>query len=178
MRRNRFIISKALTTFVPILLVALLTANSPAGTGMVAFVSRDAQQMLPYINAGPDSGFAQIDFAQLYMDTGNKEQFENQEQVQQRKHMVEIGVISALDLDAPNKALEEYNRAARLMQEQKAQEAIIHLHKAIAAYPKFVLAYNALGLAYIELGDSHAKVTPSACGKEPGLAGVLKASGV
>ena len=112
---------------------------------------------LPFMNAGPDSAFAQVDFAQMYMDTANKEQFKNQEQVEQRKHLVEIGAISALDLDASNKALEEYNRAATLMKEQHAKEAVTHLQKAIAAYPKFVMAHNTLGLAYIELGDSHAK---------------------
>jgi Ca-activated chloride channel homolog len=116
-----------------------------------------AQNMLPFMNAGPDSSFAQVDFAQMYMDTANKEQFKNQEQAQQRKHMVEIGAISALDLDATNKALEEYNRAATLMKEQNAKEAVVYLHKAISAYPKFVTAYNTLGLAYVELGDSHAR---------------------
>ncbi len=112
---------------------------------------------LPFMNAGPDSGFAQMDFAQLYMDTTTREQKKNQEEVSQRKHLVEIGAISALDLDASNKALEEYNRAATLMKEQNASEAVRHLQKAIAAYPKFVAAHNTLGLAYIELGDSQAK---------------------
>ena len=115
------------------------------------------QTLLPFMNAGPDSGFAQMDFAQLYMDTGNKEQFKNQEQVEQRKHLVEIGAISALDLDASNGALEEYNRAATLMKEQNAKEAISHLKKAISAYPKFVAARNTLGLAYLEVGDNRAK---------------------
>lgn len=109
------------------------------------------------MNAGPDSGFAQIDFMQMYLDKTNKEQFKNQELAQQRKHMVETGEISALDLDAPGKALDQYNRAVTLMKEQNAKEAIAHLQKAIASYPKFVMAYNTLGLAYLELGDSHAK---------------------
>jgi Ca-activated chloride channel homolog len=113
--------------------------------------------MLPFMNAGPDSAFAQVDFAQIYMDTTNKELFKNQEQVEQRKRLVETGAISALDLDASNKALEEYNRAATLMKEQNAKEAIVYLRKAITAYPKFVLAHNTLGLAYLELGDNHAK---------------------
>jgi Ca-activated chloride channel homolog len=116
-----------------------------------------AQYMLPFMNAGPDSSFAQVDFAQMYMDTANKEQFKNQEQASQRKHLVETGTISALDLDAPNKALEPYNRAATLMKEQKAKEATLYLQKAISAYPKFVAAHITLGLAYVELGDSHAK---------------------
>jgi Ca-activated chloride channel homolog len=116
-----------------------------------------SQASLPYMNTGPDSGFAQIDFMQMYLDKTNKEQFKNQEQAEQKKHMVEIGEISALDLNASDKALDQYNRAVTLMKEQNAKEAIVHLHKAIAAYPKFVMAHNTLGLAYLELGDSHAK---------------------
>lgn len=117
----------------------------------------DLAAQLPFMNAGPDSGFAQIDFAQMYMDTANKQQFKNQEQIEQRKHLVEIGAVSALDLEAPDKARDEYNRAATLMKEQNARAAVTHLQKAISAYPKFVTARNTLGLAYVELGDSHAK---------------------
>ncbi len=113
--------------------------------------------MLPYMNAGPDSAFAQMDFAQLYMDTTNKEQKNNVEQRQARQHLVDIGEVSALDLNAPDKALDEYNRAATFMKEQHAKEAIIHLQKAIAAYPKFVLAHNTLGLAYLDQQDGRAK---------------------
>jgi hypothetical protein len=35
---------------------------------------------LPYINAGPDSAFAQMDFAQMYMDASTRQQKKNQEQ--------------------------------------------------------------------------------------------------
>jgi Ca-activated chloride channel homolog len=124
---------------------------------LIASGSLAAQNMLPFINAGPDSAFAQIDFAQMYMDTSNREQKKNQEQISQRKHLVDSGLISALDLDAPDKARDEYNRAATLMKEQKASEAVTYLQKAISAYPKFVAAHNTLGLAYVELGDRHAK---------------------
>jgi Ca-activated chloride channel homolog len=114
-------------------------------------------QMLPYMNAGPDSGFAQMDFAQMYLENTNKEQFKNQELAEQKKQMVETGQISVLDLNASGKALDQYNRAVTLMKEQNAKEAVAHLQKAIAAYSKFVMAYNTLGLAYLELGDSHAR---------------------
>ncbi len=126
---------------------------------LIAASSLLAQQqtMLPFINAGPDSAFAQIDFAQMYMDSSTREQKKNQEQVAERRHLVEIGAISALDLNASNKAIEEYNRAATLMKEQNAKEAVMHLQKAISAYPKFVAAHNTLGLAYLELNDGHAK---------------------
>jgi len=109
------------------------------------------------MNAGPDSAFAQIDFAQLYMDTANREQKNNVEQKAARQHLVDTGAVSALDLDAPGKALDEYNRAATLMKEQNHKQAIVHLQKAIAAYPKFVLAHNTLGLAYLDQQDGRAK---------------------
>ena len=116
-----------------------------------------AQGLLPFVNAGPDSAFSQIDFAQIYMDSTIREQKNNVEQKAARQHLVDIGAVSALDLDAPNKALDEYNRAATLMKEQNAKQAILHLQKAIAAYPKFVLAHNTLGLAYLDQQDARAK---------------------
>lgn len=116
-----------------------------------------AQSILPYMNAGPDSAFAQVDFAQIYMDTATREQKKNAEQASQRKHLVEIGAVSALDLDASDKAIAEYNKAASLMKAQNMNDAILHLRKAIAAYPKFVLAHNTLGLAFMDQQDSHAK---------------------
>ncbi len=116
-----------------------------------------AQAQLPYMNAGPDSAFAQIDFAQIYLDTGNRQMKKNAEQQEQRKHLVDSGAVSALDLDAPGKAIDEFNTASTLLKAQKSKEAIAHLQKAIAAYPKFVIAHNTLGLAYLDQEDGRAK---------------------
>jgi len=112
---------------------------------------------LPFMNAGPDSGFAQMDFAQMYLDQQNRQMKYNAEQQQQRKHLVDSGTVSALDLDAPGKAIDEFNTASSLMKAQNSKEAIGHLRKAIAAYPKFVTAHNTLGLAYLDQDDSRAK---------------------
>lgn len=114
-------------------------------------------QGLPFMNAGPDSAFAQIDFAQLYLDTTNRQQKKNAEQQAQRQRLVDSGVISALDLDAPGKAIDQFNAASTLLKAQKSEEAIRHLQKAIAAYPKFVAAHNTLGLAYLDQEDGRAK---------------------
>jgi Ca-activated chloride channel family protein len=116
-----------------------------------------AQSMLPFMNAGPDSLFAQLDFAQLYMDGSSRVQKSNADQKAARQRLVDTGTVSALDLEAPDKALDEYNRAATLMKEQNHKQAIVHLQKAIAAYPRFVLAHNTLGLAYLDQQDSRAK---------------------
>jgi len=114
-------------------------------------------QGLPFMNAGPDSAFAQIDFAQLYLDTTNRQQKKNAEQQTERQRLVDSGAISALDLDAPGKAIDEFNAASTLLKAQKSKEAIRHLQKAIAAYPKFVTAHNTLGLAYLDQEDARAK---------------------
>ena len=109
------------------------------------------------INMGPDAGFARIDFSQIYLDQQNREMNASAEQRAQRKQLVDSGVVSALDLAAPNKAVEEFNHASSLLKAQKSKEAIGHLQKALSAYPKFVSAHNALGLAYLDQEDARAK---------------------
>ncbi len=113
---------------------------------------------LPYINAGPDSTFAQVDFAQIYLETENRRLKNIEERKAQDRELVESGAVSALDLDAPNAAIEEFNRARTLSKAQNSKEAIKHLQKAVAEYPKFVSAHIGLGLAYVDQEDpSHAK---------------------
>lgn len=109
------------------------------------------------MNAGPDSSFAQIDFAQMYLDQQKRDMKGNAEQQESAKKLVSSGLVSALDLNAPNKAVNEFNRAASLMKAQNSKEAINHLQKAISDYPKFVSAHNALGLAYLDQDDPRAK---------------------
>ena len=108
---------------------------------------------LPGINAGPDSAFAQVDFAQIYLETENR-RLKNIEQLKAHdKELVESGAVSALDLDAPNGAIEEFNRARTLLKAQNSKEAIKHLQKAVTEYPKFVSAHVGLGLAYVDQED-------------------------
>jgi VWFA-related protein len=105
------------------------------------------------MNAGPDSGFAQIDFAQMYLDQINRHAKQSEQQRNQDRELIDSGVVSALDLEAPNKAVEEFNQATSLMKAQHSMEAIKHLHKAIDVYPKFVSAHISLGLAYLDQED-------------------------
>ena len=116
-----------------------------------------ASAQLPYFNTGPDSSFAQIDFAEMYLDQQNRDASRTAEQRASQQKLISAGVVSALDLAAPHKAVDEYNRAASLLKAQKSREAISHLQKAIAAYPKFVSGHNALGLAYLDQEDARAK---------------------
>ncbi len=112
-----------------------------------------ALAQIPIMNAGPDSGFAQIDFAQIYLDTQNRHAKEIERIRAQDKERVDSGVVSALDLDAPNKAVEQFNRASSLLKAQSSKEAIKYLQKAIQDYPKFVSAHVALGQAYLDQDD-------------------------
>jgi Ca-activated chloride channel homolog len=113
-----------------------------------------ALAQIPTMNGGPDSGFAQIDFAQMYLDQMNRHAKESERQRAQDKELIDSGAVSALDLEAPNKAVEHYNRANSLLKTQNSKEAIKYLQKAIQNYPKFVSAHVALGHAYLDQDDT------------------------
>ena len=90
----------------------------------------------------------------MYLDQMNRHANESAQQRKQDKELIDSGVVSALDLQAPNKAVEEYNPANSLMKSQHSKEAIKHLHRAIDIYPKFVSAHISLGLAYLDPDDA------------------------
>jgi VWFA-related protein len=107
---------------------------------------------------GPDSAFEQIDFAQMSFDQSSRDTKQREQQRAQNKEMIDSGMVSALDLDAPNSAINEFNVASSFLKAQNSKEAIKHLQKAIANYPKFVSAHIGLGLAYVDQEDTaHAK---------------------
>jgi VWFA-related protein len=56
--------------------------------------------------------------------------------------------LSRLDLKAPAKARNEFNKGLQAMGKNDLAGAISSLSKAIAIYPQFVAAHNALGCAY------------------------------
>lgn len=117
-----------------------------------------AQAQFPTMYGGPDTAFEQIDFAQMSMDQSNRNAKDREKQIAQNKEMIDSGALSALDLDAPNSAVNEFNLASSLLKAQKSKEAEKHLQKAIANYPKFVSAHIGLGLAYVDQEDTaHAK---------------------
>jgi Ca-activated chloride channel homolog len=106
-------------------------------------------QVTTGINLGPDP-LAQFDLRQLQLDQMNRHARENEQRHKQDKSLIDSGMVSALDLQAPNKAVVEYNRGTSLMRAQNSGEAIKHLQKAIQVYPNFVSAHIALGLAFVE----------------------------
>jgi Ca-activated chloride channel homolog len=124
-----------------------------AGFWLCAGMSALAQQ-LPYINTGSDSAFSRIDMAQMYLDTMSRDMRSSAQQQAQNRVLVDSGLVSALDLAAPNKAVEELNRANSLFEAQNSKEAMKHFRKAIADYPRFVLAHIGLGLACVDQEDT------------------------
>jgi VWFA-related protein len=62
--------------------------------------------------------------------------------------------VSMLDLKAPGNARHEYAKGYQLLMRNHPQDAVDHLTKSIAIYPRFVAAYNALGTAYLNLGQA------------------------
>lgn len=117
-------------------------------------VTTSAPAQVPYVNAGLDSGFAQIEFAQMYLDQMGRHAMEREQRQKRDQALIDSGVLSALDLEAPNNAVEQFNRATSLMVAQHSMEAIKYLRKAIDIYPKFVSAHIDLGLAYLDQQDA------------------------
>jgi VWFA-related protein len=104
------------------------------------------------MTAGPDA-MVSTDFAQMYLDQQSREMKRNEQEQEKRKALVNSGLVSSLDLEAPNNSIQNYNRAVTLMKAQKSKEATQYLQKAIAHYPKFVAAHISLGLAYLDQDD-------------------------
>ena len=108
---------------------------------------------IPAVNVGGnymESQFAMLDFSQKLLEEQNRA---SEEQRKQRQTLVDSGTVSVLDLQAPRKAIEEFNKGAEFLKNENAKEAVIHLEKAIAAYPNFVSAHSNLGIAYGDLED-------------------------
>jgi tetratricopeptide (TPR) repeat protein len=60
--------------------------------------------------------------------------------------------VAEMDPKVPSKARSEFERASALNQAGKADEAIDHLRKAIALYPRYLVAHNDLGALLLDLG--------------------------
>jgi Ca-activated chloride channel homolog len=110
-------------------------------------------QQLPYMNAGPTSVFAQIDFARMISDG----QAWDETQRNLQTALLDSGVVSALDLQAPDKAVKEFKQGTSELKAQDSKSAIRAFQRAVKIYPDFVSAHNALGLAYLDQQDPRAR---------------------
>jgi len=129
---------------------------------------------MPTINVGGNAmtaQFASLDFAEIVLNQQNKHT--NQQEIDRRNALVDSGALSVYDLSAPPKAISEFNEATTLLRGRNSQEAIEHLQKAVALYPKFVAAHNYLGLAYQDadepaLAQAEFEAAAALDGKFPG----------
>jgi Flp pilus assembly protein TadD len=99
-----------------------------------------------------DAQFRSMDFAQKILQQQNKNS--DPKVLAHQKELVNSGMVSALDLAAPTKAVNEFNQASFLFRGQHSRDAIAHLQKAVAIYPRFVSAHNYLGMAYLDENDT------------------------
>lgn len=110
-------------------------------------------QPLPYMNAGSPQVFAQIDFARMMSDGQAWDLAGKNLQTT----LIDSGVVSGLDLQAPDKAVKEFRQGASALKAQNTKGAISAFQKALKIYPDFVSAHNALGLAYFDNQDPRAR---------------------
>lgn len=63
------------------------------------------------------------------------------------------GIVSATELNVPEKAHREFSKGMELLKDKKWEEARKHFEKAIKEYPKYDWAYNNIGVADMNLKD-------------------------
>jgi Flp pilus assembly protein TadD len=61
--------------------------------------------------------------------------------------------VAAADLNIPEKASKQFDKASEYIAKQNWKKAIEQLKKAVETYPKYANAYNNLAVAYGHLGD-------------------------
>jgi VWFA-related protein len=99
--------------------------------------------------------FSNMDLIQIYVsEQKTRDKDVERQRIQENKALIDSGEASVLDFSAPYDALGEFNRSLELIKAQNTKEAIKHLQKAIAAYPKFVSAHVNLGIAYLDQNDT------------------------
>ena len=61
--------------------------------------------------------------------------------------------VNVRDMNLPEGASKEFDKASEAMKQSDWNQAVSHLNRAVAIYPKYVEAYSNLGAAYHHLGD-------------------------
>jgi tetratricopeptide (TPR) repeat protein len=138
---------------------AIRPVASPIAVLILSFIFFSfafAQHRLPYLDGANNSPLAQPDFDEIYREQVMLNTTERN-RITESQEQFEAGTVSALDMNAPQKAVKNLRKATVLLKEQKAKEAVRYLQEAIKIYPKFVSAHIVLGLAYFDLQDKRAR---------------------
>jgi tetratricopeptide (TPR) repeat protein len=63
------------------------------------------------------------------------------------------GMVSAAELNIPDKARKEFDHGVESMQKSENDKALDHFEKATAIYPQYALAYNNIGVLHVKAGE-------------------------
>ena len=72
---------------------------------------------IPLVNVGGgpmDAQFFSMDFAQKILAQQNRDSSQNQKERERQQALVDSGAVSAFDLAAPTKAINEFNQASKI----------------------------------------------------------------
>src|SRR5216683_1788159 len=61
--------------------------------------------------------------------------------------------VAAVDLNVPDSARKEFDRAVKTMADQNWTKALQQLSRAVSLYPQYAVAYNNMGVVYGHLND-------------------------
>src|SRR6266700_725175 len=84
----------------------------------------NAHRCLPNMNPTRNSSFCQIDFAQIYLNQQAGEEAEHKNGRIQDQQLVDSGGVSVRDLQAPSKAIKQFNRGTSFLKSQDSKDAI------------------------------------------------------
>jgi len=159
----------------PLASLSLVVCGIGIAIGQIA-----QQDPVPVVNVGGnymEAQFARLEFAQKVLEEQNRK---SEEQRKQRQKLLDTGTVSALDLQAPGKAVSEFNKGAELLQHQKSREAIAHLERGLAALRSLPTGWSrdsqeielqlALGLCSITVKGMSASVVGEAYARAHELA--------
>jgi tetratricopeptide (TPR) repeat protein len=129
--------------------VAMDFTNS---SGTVEFANLDAGQYHVKVSGKgirtTDSGSIEVDDWNVFLSKAVVVQPNTDEAAQ-----AGAPAVAAVDLNAPPKAIKEYNRGNEEMAKKHWDKAIEHFQSAINIYPQYSAAYNNLGASYAQLGQ-------------------------
>ncbi len=115
-----------------------------------------------FVNVAPGSyhvtvsgaGIENSDSGRFHLDSRRRQDLDiNITHTKEADHGAAGPLVAAVDLNIPEGARKEFEKANQFVAKRNWQKAIERLNKAIAIYPDYAEAYNNLGVVYGRLGD-------------------------
>jgi VWFA-related protein len=137
-KASRILLRSILLVFIPVVLSAQrIPGSSPTPDGFNV--------------VGPPGGTAPFDISGIGVEQLNSIWVKREGQ--QESPLVNPALsVSKLDLKAPRKARQEFEKGLQLLYRKSYEDAIQHLSEAMKIYPNFVAAHEALGTSLLSTG--------------------------